>query len=112
MEGDVSYEQSLRARMDLLHPSKFALERCARLHPGELSPLVAEFVARLQARGQRVFLVSGGLRTLVVPIARRIGVPEEQVYANQLLFHWHNGYRGVDFRQPTSRSGGNKERSE
>jgi hypothetical protein len=43
-------------------------------------------VAALQGGGKAVFLVSGGFRQVIHPIAQQLGIPLDHVYANQLLF--------------------------
>jgi phosphoserine phosphatase len=43
-------------------------------------------VAKLQQQGKAVFLVSGGFRQVIHPIAESLGIPLSHVYANQLLF--------------------------
>lgn len=94
-----------------------------------------ELVSTLQARGKKVFLVSGGFRCLITPIATQLNIPPENIYANRLKFyftgkymhqyifiaflryiiHIHmqmhviGEYAGFDETQPTSRSGGKGE---
>ena len=41
---------------------------------------------KLQARGTAVFLVSGGFRAVIHPIAASLGIPLDNVFANQILF--------------------------
>jgi hypothetical protein len=47
---------------------------------------IPELVAKLQQQGKAVFLVSGGFRQVIHPIAESLGIPLSHVYANQLLF--------------------------
>ena len=48
---------------------------------------IPELVARLQARGAAVFLVSGGFRAVIDPIADLLAIPRGRVFANTILFH-------------------------
>lgn len=43
-------------------------------------------MARLQARGADVFLVSGGFRAIIDPIADLLRIPRDHVFANTILF--------------------------
>ena len=43
-------------------------------------------MARLKARGADVFLVSGGFRAIIDPIADSLSIPRDHVYANTILF--------------------------
>ena len=47
---------------------------------------ISELVARLQARGADVFLVSGGFRAIIDPIADLLAIPHDHVFANTILF--------------------------
>lgn len=44
-------------------------------------------MSRLQALGKAVFLVSGGFRAVIHPVAEGLGIPvPSHVYANKILF--------------------------
>lgn len=49
-------------------------------------PGIPELVAKLQASGKGVFLVSGGFRQVIHPIATSLNIPLDHVHANDLLF--------------------------
>lgn len=47
---------------------------------------VAELVQELQRRQTAVYLVSGGFRAIINPIAEILKIPLENVYANTILY--------------------------
>lgn len=47
---------------------------------------IPELVAALRAHGKEVFLVSGGFRQIIHPLAQKLGIPLEHVFANSILF--------------------------
>lgn len=48
---------------------------------------IPQLVALLQSQGKNVFLVSGGFRQVIHPIAESLNIPVPgNVFANQLLF--------------------------
>jgi len=51
-----------------------------------------ELVSTLQARGKQVFLVSGGFRCFITPIAMQLNIPSENIYANRLKFYFTGKY--------------------
>ncbi|KAL6533210.1 hypothetical protein OROMI_027322 [Orobanche minor] len=53
-----------------------------------------------------VYLVSGGFRQMINPVASFLGIPVDNIYANQLLFGSSGDFSGFDTNEPTSRSGG------
>lgn len=52
----------------------------------ELSPK-RELVSLLFSRNVAVYLVSGGFSQLIEPVAEELGIPKENIYANQILFN-------------------------
>lgn len=55
-----------------------------------------------------MYLVSGGFRQQIYPVADSVNVPRENVYANNLLFKADGSFAGFDPEEPTSRSGGKR----
>lgn len=49
-------------------------------------PGIPALVEKLQARGCDVFLVSGGFRDIINPVAKTLGIPLDHVFANRILF--------------------------
>lgn len=105
MEGNMSYRDSLAARLNLMKPSKSLLDKCIKDHPGELSPGMLALVQILHNKGKKVFLVSGGFKQLILPTAEKLNIPADNVYANVLQFNGDD-YSGFDEAQPTSQTGG------
>lgn len=106
MSGQVLFQDALQERLQLIQPSRQDIERLLAAHPPRLTPGVAEVVERLQARGTHVYLVSGGFRQMIYPVAALIRVPVHRVFANNLLFAPDGSYSGFDPEEPTSRDGG------
>lgn len=48
---------------------------------------IPELVSLLRSRGQQVFLVSGGFRQVIHPLAESLDIPVSQVFANTILFN-------------------------
>ncbi|CAM9680399.1 unnamed protein product, partial [Discosporangium mesarthrocarpum] len=62
MGGSMLFQDALKARLDIIRPSRQAVQRCLKERPPQLTPGVKEFVSLLKARGTDVYLVSGGFR--------------------------------------------------
>ncbi|MFO0626962.1 MAG: phosphoserine phosphatase SerB [Polyangiales bacterium] len=106
MGGAVRFEDALRARLDLIRPSRGLLDACLAAHPPRLTPGVDALVARLIAQGTHVYLVSGGFTEMIRPLAARLGIDPARVFANTLRFGPDGGYAGFDEAAFTSRTGG------
>jgi phosphoserine phosphatase len=59
-----------------------------------LTPGIPELVKLLQSQSKDVFLVSGGFRQVIHPIAESLNIPVDHVFANQLLFKVRRGFAG------------------
>lgn len=86
MGGSVRFEDALAARLGVMRPSRAQLDAFLQGHPPRLSPGIPELVKALQSQGKGVFLVSGGFRAVIHPIAESLGIPRGNVYANRILF--------------------------
>ncbi|XP_062197907.1 phosphoserine phosphatase, chloroplastic-like [Phragmites australis] len=106
MTGTVPFEEALAARLSLIKPSLSQVEECLEKRPPRISPGMADLIKKLKANNTDVFLVSGGFRQMIKPVAFELGIPPENIIANQLLFGTSGEYAGFDPTEPTSRSGG------
>ncbi|KAL4434247.1 hypothetical protein ABPG75_000688 [Micractinium tetrahymenae] len=109
MGGSVPFQDALAGRLGVMHPSREDLERFLAGHPPKISPGIPELVLLLRSQGKQVFLVSGGFRIVIHPIAESLGIPIDHVFANTILFDHDGAYDGFDPNEFPSRSGGKRE---
>lgn len=102
MSGSTKFEDALEARLSLLQPSKQAILDCLEQHPLELSPGVEEFIEALHEKMVDVYLVSGGFRIMIEPVAKALCVSKKNIVANTILFDSKGDYAGFDSNEPTS----------
>ncbi|KAL6995074.1 phosphoserine phosphatase [Sarracenia purpurea var. burkii] len=106
MGGSVPFEEALAARLSLFNPSLSQVQDFLEKHPPRISPGIEELVNKLKAKRTAVYLISGGFRQMINPVASILGIPPENIFANQLLFGNSGEFLGFDTNEPTSRSGG------
>ncbi|KAF8112495.1 hypothetical protein N665_0064s0120 [Sinapis alba] len=106
MGGSVPFEEALAARLSLFKPSLSKVEEYLEKTPPRLSPGIEELVKKLKANKIDVYLISGGFRQMINPVASILGIPRENIFANNLLFGNSGEFVGFDEKEPTSRSGG------
>jgi len=113
MSGEVLFQDALSARLNIIKPSEADLKEylSSREHNTvtvpRLTPGIEELIAKLHRKGKIVYLVSGGFRQMIEPIADRLGIPVHRIFANRLIFSPVDGsYVGFDESEPTSRDGG------
>lgn len=100
MDGSTKFEDALRARLDIIKPSRADVAQCP---PPTLSPGVVPFIQALQARAA-VHIVSGGFRQMIEPVAAPLGI--KTIFANTLLWDSQGQYLGFDETEPTATDGG------
>ena len=105
MGGNMSFREALRLRLNLMHPTRAQMEEYADSHKIRLTNGISELISELQQRNIPVYLISGGFRRLILPIADLLGIPRSHVYANELLFDGNGNYNGFDLSEPTSDNG-------
>lgn len=107
MGGTTPFHVALEQRLNLIQPSHDMVKACLEKHPLELTPGMKELADTLRRKGKHVYLVSGGFRQMINPVAEALDLPTTHIYANNLLFDPKTGkYAGFDAHEPTSRAGG------
>uniref|UniRef100_K3Z978 phosphoserine phosphatase n=1 Tax=Setaria italica TaxID=4555 RepID=K3Z978_SETIT len=106
MAGSVAFEEALAAWLSLFKPSIDQVQDCIEKRPPRISNGISELIEKLKVRNTDVYLVSGGFQQMIKSVALELGVPHENIFANQLLFGTSGEYVGFDPTKPTSRSGG------
>ncbi len=107
MDGELPLEEVYGARLDLIRPSRAAVERVAGLYLERAVPGAAALIAALHTLGKRVVVVSGGLLPAVLPFARALGVTDAGgVHAVDVRFGPGGEYLDFDRASPLARAGG------
>lgn len=109
MGGSMTFQESLSLRMNILKPSISKIKEFLEKRPATLSRGMKELVNMLRRRKVEVYLVTGGFRCIVSPIAKQLDIPESNIFSNKMKFFFDGEYAGFDETQPTSRSGGKAE---
>lgn len=106
MGGSVPFHVALSERLKLFEPSKNDIAECHQKHPLVFTPGIEELIKVLHSRNVDVYLVSGGFRQMINPIAEELDIDPSRIYANNLLFDESGTYTGFDEKELTSRAGG------
>jgi phosphoserine phosphatase len=106
MNGDVALEDIYGKRLDLIKPNRDAIDWLANLYIAELVDGVAEVFAELQKHNKTVHIISGGLLPAILPLAKLLNVPVEQVHAVDIYFAENGDYLGYEIESPLAKNGG------
>ena len=106
MEGAIPLDSVYGERLALVRPSVTDVRALAEAYVAAVVPGVVEALAKLQAAGVRVVVVSGGVRQAVAPFAAALGFADGDVSAVSLRFAPDGSYAGFDTVSPLARTGG------
>ena len=106
MAGEVALDAVYGQRLAMIRPTRDEVSALGAQYVEAMAPGVGEAIARLRAAGVRVVLVSGGLREAILPLARRLGLPDDALHAVGVRFDADGGYAGFDERSPLATQGG------
>jgi len=106
MDGTLTIDQVYAKRLELIRPDAAALAWVGDRYIAEIVPGARETIARLQALGKTVHVISGGLYQPVLALALMLGVPATNVHAVKVDLAADGTYRGFDVEAPLARKGG------
>ncbi len=108
MRGEVPLETVYGARLELIRPTRDAVDALGARYIAAAVPDVRETLRALRAHGVVVKVLSGGLRQAILPFAAWLGLSDDDVAAVDLHFHPDGRYAGFDQASPLGRSGGKR----
>lgn len=86
MNGDIGFEESLEKRLALACVTKQHMETMTNTMLRELTPGIREFMEAVRGAGHGTWLLTAGLREMMLPLARELGIPDGQVFGNEPLW--------------------------
>jgi D-3-phosphoglycerate dehydrogenase len=109
MAGEIPFGEALSRRLALLPLTRAHVQALAAGIVEELTPSVRRNADFFRRHARRVLVVSGGFREVIAPVAAWLGIPEDRVLANDLVYDSSGRVIGVDDANPLSRAGGKVE---
>jgi phosphoserine phosphatase len=106
MNGEISVDAVYGKRLEIIRPSRAAVESLARQYIASLVDGAEECFRQLRNAGVSIYLVTAGVAQAILPLAAHLGVQERSVRAVALEFDAAGNYTGFDRNSPLTRSGG------
>jgi phosphoserine phosphatase len=108
MEGEIPIEAVYGERMRIVKPTLPEIEQLGKVYVERIAAGAVETMAALRAHDIEVIMISGGLREAILPLARELGVDEENVYAVSVFFDEQGKYAGFDDASLLTRQSGKR----
>lgn len=103
MNGEIPLDQVYGRRLEIIKPSRAAIDRLAKRYLSSLVEGAEETIATLKKNGTQVHLVTAGVAQAIAPLAEHLGVP---MHAVSLQFDENGQYVDYDRRSFLTRKGG------
>jgi HAD superfamily phosphoserine phosphatase-like hydrolase len=100
MDGELSLDDIYGRRLALIRPDEGEMDELARLYETSLAHGAAHAIGRLRDHGVKLVIVSGGILQAILPVARKLGFSDGEVFAVELYFDSDGRYTGFDDETP------------
>ncbi len=106
MEGKLSFDESLKERMNLLTIYKKDIERLVKILKKRITPSIKRNKQFFRTYADRIYIISGGFKDCILPVILDFGVTPDHVLANEFIFNKKGRVTGFDAKNPLSQDGG------
>jgi D-3-phosphoglycerate dehydrogenase len=105
MEGQIDFGESLKRRLKLLTIEQKHLEEVKKMLLEKITPSFARNKSFFQKHKEQIYIVSGGFKELILPVAHKLSIAPSHVLANEFVIK-EGKVTGVDRKNPLSKKGG------
>ena len=106
MDGEIPLDTVYGARLALIRPTLHEIAALSNAYRKAIDPDAERVIATLRERGVHLFLVSGGIRRAIAPLASQLGFQRDDLFAVELRWDESGAYVGFDTESPlTSQDG-------
>lgn len=106
MNGDLTLEAVYGKRLALIKPDNAGINWLADLYISEMVDGVEEVFNALHQHGKQVYIISGGLRQAILPLANKLGLTDNHVHAVDIIFNEDGTYKDFDQNSVLAKTGG------
>ena len=106
MEGKISFETSLKKRLTLFSPTKKDIKKLIKLLSKKITPSFKNNKNFFKKNAKNIYLISGGFKDYILPIAKNFGIDESHILANEFIFDKKGKVLGFNKNNPLSQKEG------
>ncbi len=96
MDGSLSFHESLKQRLALLKPTRAHLNQLSTQILHHITPSVLRNKRFFHQFSAHIYIVSGGFIEIIHPVAKALGIPLSQCYANRFIYDYEGNIIGLD----------------
>jgi D-3-phosphoglycerate dehydrogenase len=106
MNGQLSFEESLRNRLALLELNRAHIEKTVQLLKQKITPSFLRNMDFFKKYADKIYIFSGSFLEIVWPIVQPFSIKHEQVFANRFMYDFEGNILGFDRRNPLAQDQG------
>lgn len=106
MEGKISFRESLKRRLKLLHANKTHIEILNKILRKKISSSFLRNKKFLKDHKSQIYILSGGFKEFVWPTVKDFGIPPSHIFANTFKINKRGEIIGFDLQNPLSQNNG------
>ncbi|BCA96992.1 phosphoserine phosphatase [Legionella antarctica] len=95
-----------RKRLDYIRPNKMQIKQLAANYSTHLTPGVKEVIRLFHSLDKKIFIISGGIKSAIVPMAKDLGIQPDRVLAVDIYFNDDGSYQGFDQKNELTQANG------
>lgn len=96
MSGRIDFAQALKKRLSLLSLQEKHLLQAIEEIKKQITPSFFNQKSFLKKHADKIYIVSGGFKELIVPVAQILGLREDHVFANDFYFNMQRQIIGIN----------------
>lgn len=108
MNGEKPFDEALFERLNIIKPKEKQIAKIEKIYLDNIVPDALETFNLLKKMGVDISLLSGGFINMMGRLAERLGIPLNQIHANELLFDQNGEFVDFDRKNLLSKEGGKR----
>ena len=91
MEGLISPQDSMCQRLKLATINKELVNKISEKAKSQITDGMVDLISELKKhKDVIIFIISGGFKEMIAPTAKILGIPQENIYANEFIYDKNN----------------------
>ena len=111
MNGDIPFKQSLDERMEVLNLNRSDINSFSKILSECVTPSFTKNKSFFIENNNKIIILSGGFKELIVPIVDDFGILSSNVFANDFIYNSSEQITGINQDNIMSKNGGKVKQS-
>ena len=111
MNGDIPFKQSLDERMEVLNLNRSDINSVSKILSECVTPSFTKNKSFFIENNNKIIILSGGFKELIIPIVDDFGILRSNVFANDFIYNSSEQITGINQDNIMSKNGGKVKQS-